>query len=385
MPTKRQRQRQPRKQKKQPRRRPRRRNRNNRANALTPYAAMIADPCNCTLIPGLHGTSEGLLARVKKTLFNATADTCGYVLWVPDYSCNFGDFNERGTATNIKCGNLFIWSSTEPDQQPYNERVDVESKMAYGGILSDTFVAASAFSSAFTSTDPAAVLISGDIVQDARTLSACIKMKYTGQLVNASGELAFIQDLPLSSIIYGAGNNEAASVNQLFQQATQTGRFGSDTAEVISRPDETSHVFRNDRSTPFQVSDSNGGITTLSNEGKSQGPNVFGFAWRGLAIPSGQAANLTFEFIKNIEWRPEPVSGLTHATPRVVNTIPKTQSAVKYLDDMSSTWSTKLMSGINQVSKLALSGAWSATKSIVKAGFEQGLKTLPYTAPLLLM
>jgi hypothetical protein len=257
--------------------------------------------------------------------------------------------------------------------------------MAYGGILSDTFVAATTYSSAFTSTDPAAVLLSGDIVQDARTLSACIKMKYTGQLVNASGEIAFIQDLPLTSILYGAGNNEATSVNQLFQNATQTGRFGSDTAEVISRPDETSHVFRNDRSTPLQVSDSEGGTTSLSSEGKSQGPNVFGFAWRGLAIPSGQAANLTFEFIKNIEWRPEPISGLTHATPRVINTIPKTQSVVKYLDDMSSTWTTKLMSGINQVSKLALAGAWSASKSIVKAGFEQGLKTLPYTAPLLLM
>jgi hypothetical protein len=346
---------------------------------------MIADPCNCTLIPGLHGTSEGLLARVKKTLFNSTADTCGYVLWVPDYSCNFGDFNERGPATSVKCGNLFIWSSTDPNQQPYNTLVAADSKMAYGSALSDTFVAATTYSSAYTSTDPAAVLVSGDIVQDARTLSACIKMKYTGQLLNASGEIAFIQDLPLPSILYGASNNEAASVNHLFQQATQTGRFGSDTAEVISRPDETSHVFRNDRSTPINVNTGEGGTSSLSQEGKSQGPNVFGFAWRGLAIPSGQAANLTFEFIKNIEWRPEPISGLTHATPRVINTIPKTQSAVKYLDDKSSTWSTKLMAGIGEVSKLALSGAWSATKSIVKAGFAEGLKTLPYTAPLLLM
>ena len=385
MPTKRQ-QRQPRKQKRQPRRRPRRRNRNNRTNnALVPYAAMIADPCNCTLLPGLHGTSEGLLARVKKTLFNATDDTCGYVLWIPDYSCNFGDYNERVPPTSVKCGNLFIWSSKQPDHQPYNFKVDLESKMAYGGQLSDNFVPATEFSSAYTSTDPAAVLVSGDIVQDSRTLSACIKMKYTGQLYNASGEIAFIQDLPLASILYGATDNEAASVNQLFQQATQTGRFGSDTAEVISRPDETSHVFRTDRSTPIEITDAENASTRISAEGKSQGPNVFGFAWRGLAIPDGQAANLTFEFIKNIEWRPEPISGLTHATPRVINTIPKTQSAVKYLDDHSSSWSTKLMSGIGEVSKLALSGAWSATKSIVKAGFEQGLKTLPYTAPLLLM
>jgi hypothetical protein len=257
--------------------------------------------------------------------------------------------------------------------------------MSFGGQLSDNFVPATEFSSAFTSTDPAAVLVSGDIVQDSRTLSACIKMKYTGQLYNASGEIAFIQDLPLASILYGAANNEAASVNQLFQQATQTGRFGSDTAEVISRPDETSHVFRTDRSSPVEISTSETGSTAISAEGKSQGPNVFGFAWRGLAIPQGQAANLTFEFIKNIEWRPEPISGLTHATPRVINTIPKTQSAVKYLDDRSSSWSTKLMSGIGEVTKLALSGAWSATKSIVNAGFEQGLKTLPYTAPLLLM
>jgi len=82
---------------------------------LDAYTMMVADPCNATLVPGLFGTSEGLMGRFR-TNFQLATDatlTCGYLLWCPDY-CNEGarDLGKQNS------GNLFVWQSADANKVP---------------------------------------------------------------------------------------------------------------------------------------------------------------------------------------------------------------------------------------------------------------------------
>jgi hypothetical protein len=355
---------------------------------------MIANPCDSILTPGIYGSSEGLLARLKKTVFNATGDTCGYILWAPEYHCAFTDQDEKvGDATVWNCGNLFLWSSSDPSQQPFNDKSDNDSQMAYGSQQSEDFVTATAQSSAFTATDPAQPFLASDIVQDARTISSCIRMKYTGQMYHASGEVAFIEDLPIQSLLYGAAGAEAASVNQLFQQANHTARLGVQNAEIVARPDEHAGTFRDSFTTPINVAITDRGVSTssmasqsnVSNDGKIRSPSVFGFAWRGIDLGSATNVNLAFDLVKNIEWRPEPVSGLTHATPVTLSPIPCTQSAVAYLDEHHPGWTTRLFSGLGAAARLALAGGRLALRGAAFAGGAARIGLLPTPNPQLLL
>ena len=347
---------------------------------------MVANPCDATLTPGIYGSSEGLLARLKKTVFNSTGDSCGYILWAPEYHCAFTDQDEKtGYPTDYNCGNLFLWSSDSADQQPFNDKSDNDSQMAYGSIKSEAFIAATAQSSAFTATDPAQPFLQSDIVQDARTISSCIRLKYTGQMYHASGEIAFIEDLPIQSLLYGAAGAEAASVNQLFQQANHTARLGVQNAEIIARPDEHAGTFRDSFVTPIDVAITNREVSTptqisqsnVSSDGKIRSPSVFGFAWRGIDLGTATSVNLAFDLVKNIEWRPEPVSGLTHATPVTLSPIPLTQSAVAYLDEHHPGWTSRLFSGLGAAARLALAGGRLALRGAAFAGGAARMGLLP--------
>jgi len=348
---------------------------------------MVADPCNCPLVPGIYGTSEGMLARVKQSLFQNTDQTCGYILWVPDYHCS-GDVDSKyGTSgTDTVGANLFLWVSNDPYQQPYNFKNDNESKMSYGS-LKGGFTAATQYSSAFRYPDPASALVKGSMVQDARTISACIAMTYTGQARLASGEVAFIEDLPLISLIEGADGKEAVSVNQLFQNSTKTARLGVNRLEIVSRPDENSHTFRDDIAAPIDcnITDLADFTTRLSQQGRTQSPGVFGFAWRGLSVDSATAsAAITFELVKNIEWRPEPISGFTHAAPRTVSAVPQIQAAVAHLDRKKPGWSTRALRGLGHFAgRIGKEILTSAENTIIDA-IRHPQQTLPYMAPLLL-
>jgi hypothetical protein len=355
---------------------------------------MIANPCDSVLTPGIYGSSEGLLARLKKTVFNSTNNTAGYILWAPEYHCAFSDQDEKpGDATPYNCGNLFLWASDSADQQPFNDKEDNLGEMAYGSQQSQTFVPATAKSSAFTADDPARSFLDSDLVQDARTISACIRMKYTGQMYHASGEIAFIEDLPIQSLLYGADGSEAASVNQLFQQANHTARLGAHNAEIVARPDEHADTFRDDRATPIDVaiSDREAGLpsqrsqSSVSQDGKIRSPSVFGFAWRGIDLGTANSVNLAFDLVKNIEWRPEPVSGLTHATPVQLSPIPLTQSAVAYLDEHHPGWTTRLFQGLGTAARLALAGGSMALRGAAFAGGAARMGLLPLPSPQLLL
>jgi len=305
---------------------------------------MIADPCNSILAPGIYGDQEGLLARVKATYTNPGENnqTCGYILWSQDYHAtptNAGSYN-RGPAC------LYVFANASPAYKPLNN-----STVPFGSDQADTVWGGAATAASLA--DPASDLLSSDIVADARTIASCIKMTYTGAMQNAAGQYCVVEALSLNSILRFNGN-ESVSVDDLFRHSTRTGRLGTDTREAISRPDDSSDVFRDKAASPLFVGDSGSAATEQTDLGVAQQPLFYGFAWRG--VPPNAPFPLVFELVKTLEWRPSPISGLTHAPPRTINDSTMIHKAVKHLDRHVPGWSDRLASSaVGLASSLAQS------------------------------
>jgi hypothetical protein len=170
----------------------------------------------------------------------------------------------------------------------------------------------------------------------------------------------------------------SVSVDDLFRLSTRSGRLGTDTREAVSRPDESSHVFRDQTGSPIDVGDSGANKSDHTDLGKTQQPVFYGFAWRG--IPDTTPFPMVFDLVKTIEWRPSPISGLTHAPPRTINDTTMIHKAVKHLDRHVPGWSDRLAaSAVGLASSLAQSAftgvATKATQSMI--GF---METAPYAA-----
>lgn len=293
--------------------------------------AMVSDPCNSTLVPGLYGDQEGMLARVRQTIFDrgTPTNTCGYVLWAQDYHCM-----PNSGAAAVGPANLFTWTSSDPGLVPANTTVNPF------GSATDPFQAAMV--TAHAANDPAGQLLQRDIVQSARTLSACLQMTYTGRMADSSGEFCFIEALPASAL---AGNDtiggDPVSVNQLFNYSTKYERLGTDTVENICRPDDLGEIFRGPELGVIDVN-TPGTISPSLIEAKIQAPTFFGVAWRGL--DTADASPLSFILTKNIEWKPAPLSGLAHAPPRQINNTSVAHKTTNALDMYMPNWATRVMS-----------------------------------------
>lgn len=324
----------------------RRRQRTNIDPTLPLYAEMLSNPCNSQLIPGIFGDAEGLLARVKSTITSSSTagSTCGYLLWSPDY-------HEKGSnaTTNSPIRdyiNVLAWTSDDPDVNPQNSQSLGAGARKLG---TSTTPFASDPLLGVTSRgydDPAAELLTSDIVQDARTIGACIKMTYTGTQRKASGQYARVQDLPLSAIFNSVvidgdeGPSSSISVNEIFRVSTNTGRLGIETLENVSRPDDSSHVFRGGLEGPLtlinDVVNSPNANTKETTEASTLEPQWFGFAWRGL--DTSEVTPLVFELFKSIEWRPKPNSGFTLANKQTVHTTSQIKKVTQVLDKAVPTW-----------------------------------------------
>lgn len=319
---------------------------------MSPWARMLYDPCNSPLVAGFFPNEGGNLMRVKKSIFNNSTGTCGYILWIDDYHQAGDRLDAKHSESSLYGGNLFIWSSDNPDTQPYNTRVISENKEAFGETRSDSFAQNSEFSSAHTVVDPAHSWVSGNNVQDARTISSCIRMKYTGQERLASGEVALIENLPIDSILRGAIDEEAVSVNMLFNSARHVQRLGNVPVEIKGRPSAASDTFRNSHATPFIIRAQENQSTGKSPAGRIQAPNVYGLAWRGISINADQPTCLfTYELTKNVEWRPEPNANATNVVPKARSGTPKFQSATSWLDNNVPGWTTQLTSALAYAGK----------------------------------
>lgn len=327
---------------------PRRRRAPQAETTIESYAAMLADPCNAPLLPGIYGTQEGLLARVKSTLSNdaPATQTCGFVLWAPDYN---NDPLEADTHTGYSYANIV-----------YNYGDDAAAPMVNDLVNPYGFSTDPSADSAFVKgiQDPAADLLKSTIVSDARTIGSCITMTYTGALINSGGQYAQLTAIPLTTMLHGGPANAPPSINDLFKYATTTGRIGEEKIEIKGRPDDSSNIFRSNESGPL-VSEFIGGAqvrpTFLSTESKTVEPVFFGVVWRGL--PTGVTNPMVFDLLKSIEWRPETASGFTQVPKHAYHAQPQAVKATMLLDRTRPHWATKAF----QVSRRALSFANSPT------------------------
>lgn len=306
------------------------------------YAKMIADPFNSKLVPGIFGTQEGLMARVKATLSNPadTGQTCGFILWAPDYTNAGADTPYESKAPpadpELTRANLFYYYGADPSTQVINTDV-----IPFG---SETGSAVT--NNVKSMKDPASNLLRSTIVADGRTIASGIRLTYTGALINAGGQYAILSALPMGTLLGGGDNGGTLSVDDLFRYATDTGRIDRVPIEVKGRPDDSSNVFRSDESacmTYYTIPNSTGwefqGPTVYTEEGRANQPQFFGIAWRGL--PADVANPMVFDIVKSLEWRPDMVSGLTSVTKHAYHNHSQVTAATRVLDGRHKGWATK--------------------------------------------
>jgi len=304
---------------------------------ISPYLDMVLNPCDCELVPGLYGTSEGMLARVKKEFVISNGTTCGYVLWDSTGMCVGYDPAFHGAGRSMG-GNLFGWASTDPDLAPLNTDL-----IPYGHIQVPFSAAAQTASSL---SDPAADLLRTSLVEDARTLSSCIKMTYFGTVLESAGRMAYVENLPVETILSGNVNGGPVSVNDLFRYTTNTHRFGLKSYEIVPRPEEK--TIRYCGGTPLLTEPnltgvSNGSLelraalsTVLTGSQRTIPKRLSGFVWSNL----DEKANIVLELTKNVEWRASPNVGLSISPPRNLHP-PLQQKMTMIADRVAPGWSTR--------------------------------------------
>jgi hypothetical protein len=299
---------------------------------------MISDPCNSTLNQGLYGDSEGFLGRFRTNFSNVGAGgstaTCGFLLVVPNY---FGK------------DPMIAFSNADPSYHPLNTTAE-----AYG--TGNTGATPPFFqNTAYFTNDNASAFVQGTTASDARLISACIRMTYFGSIVNSQGEVSMIENLPLATLLQGGTGSQPMNVNELFQYSGNSMRLGTDTIEVIARPDDDAKHFT-DHDTKWSRESGSTPNTLLSEAQKVKQATAFGFAWRN-CIPT---ANQSFQVIRNIEWRPDANLGIAAPTVRQY-TVDLQPSVIATLDRSNPSWTRRIVNGAlsvaAQVATTAFTGA----------------------------
>jgi len=312
-----------------------------------PYAEMVSDPCNATLLPGMFGTSEGLLARTKSTL-HANIDplaSCGYLLWCPDYTDAPG-----------RDGCCFLWQGSNPSQQPLNTQATPFGTSAITG---------SSMLTSHSVKDPAGSIINSTIVDDVRCIGACAKMSYFGRMADAAGEIAIINNLPIDQLLGKApagSDSVPASVNDIMSYANHSGRLGIDPIELKYRLDpEHSGTFRSEEDALITIGQ--GIASSIGVAATTTDPRVFGFVWRNVAGDQ----SFTFDLTKNIEWRAEVGSGMTQEVIRSVGpTQVATANAAVDRGRTRGKWLNVAKSAASSVAKMAFTGSSGGVQQFLR-------------------
>lgn len=328
-----------------------------RQRRADPHLAMVMNPCTSTLVPGLYGSSEGLLSRLKSefalpVIPAQSTQTCGYFLWCPDFHLP----GPLGPSNGYRSINVVAWYSGDPNQSPANDGI-----AGYAGLFGMDNPASNPMTTATGIMDPTYTLVKENLVADARVLNACLKITYTGKMTDAAGEVGFIQNLPASAILgsqTGVDNMSTPStVNEVMRYTNIRQRLGTDTLELVYELNElSSNHFRDTDDNLFQQDDpvaTPAKGTRLSDPADALSPRLFGFVWRN-TLPG---AGLSFEMTKSVEWRPAVGSGFTQ--------VPIHTTGHSKVNDIKTTLS-KL--GDRALIRVA-NGAQSLSSKIAKAAF----------------
>lgn len=318
------------------------------------YAEMLSDPCNSKLVPGFYGSVEGYLARFHKVLSpsDVAANNCGVLLWIPDYHCvgPDGTFNSK-----YNCISLAGTAS--------NATLNIDG---YGA--GSTAVA-----------DPAYSFVAGTTAADARTISACIKMSYTGQMATTQGMVGSV-DIAFSAF-EDRLRGGVLSVDSLFELSQMVQRTSLDPLEVKWTPQDASSKFRGpgdglrtETDIPITVIS---GAYTVGQAAAVDSPRVIGFVYKGFESTRPLSTVLQFDLYKNIEWRPQSTSGLSMPVPVRTSIVPPVNTALALLDSTVPDWRHK-------TKEMAQSGASKIAKKALAYSGQMVLKKVPALAGFLL-
>lgn len=282
-----------------------------KSSDVSRLAAMVSDPCTASLEQGLYGTEVGILSRYKNTKSTSSVATHGYVVWAPSYA------GGEHPGVNF-CAYRF--TSALSDTNPLNTALQPLGQSEVAGWAWK--VGASSF-------------VESPLVQEFRTVAACLRAVYTGTTSNCSGRVAMLDNIPADILV----RSVPPSVDNMFSYAASTERTGLDPMEIRFRPSsESSNMRATD--TPVYTWPA-GAPTVLSDTAHANAPTLIGFAWTG--VPSN---SFTFDFIQCIEWKPTPVEGYVESPVRQISDTPLWQKAMKYLDDRFPNWQTRVMGGV---------------------------------------
>jgi hypothetical protein len=281
-------------------------------------AKMISNPCDGPIVRNLYGTNAGLMARYKSTssFANVSLGGTGYLLWIPKYC---------GTSGNGAKANNFVFFPAGTGTVPLNT-----AAVPYGR----NAITAGAMTSAGCIDDPTYSFMSGATAGSCRTLAACIKLSNIGRLDEISGQMGFIDNVPLSAFI-GAGTN-FATIDQLFTLSSKVTRLNGQTYEQRYRPLLTDTFFVSEQDDIITLGTTGTSATTFGTLNAAvEEPRVIGFVWRGVVNPS-----MIFEYYKTIEWTPEPGSGFVMPSPEGA-TVDLREKALAFLDTYYPEWTVR--------------------------------------------
>jgi len=280
-----------------------------RGNQLSKFAAMLADPCNAPLVPGIYGTNEGLLARMKSSF--TIAESHGYVAWCPVY-------NSGATLSGYHHNFVVYSTNLGSNYGPANSSAD-----PYGTTRTT--------SAAFIA-DPAYTFINGTTAADQRLIGSCLTLLYTGALQTMSGEVAYAPNVSTNVLLYGGAGSTTCTIDDLFVHATHSHRMTASNVEVKFHPGHNKPQFHRSRTGPLYYVTGTPTVTSPSVDSAGD-PGWSVIAWRNVPTNS-----LRVIATKNFEWRPEANVGLTAVPPQVTGSELNYLSSVKLLDQALPNW-----------------------------------------------
>lgn len=304
------------------------------ANAMKPYARMLADPCGAELIQGLHSTDEGILAKLKTYESPSGNNQFGYLLWCPHYAGTYGDNKAQTVAFTSTSAN----GPTNVTANPAFASTDWTSVRG------------------LTRGAAAVSFVSSTTVSDFRLVSACMRLGYTGTMSDSKGQLAYLENISSDALLLG-NSGSPATIDDLFRMASHVERLGVDTHELKYRPNPTvTSTFKSDKDAVYTLGTPAASITNMSSEALRFSPTMFGFAWRGVI-----SSDIYFELFQNIEWRPDAGSGYVTSIPQQVRPAGYLSAVLKYLDDNYPGWTHSAVRGAGytagRIAQMALSGS----------------------------
>jgi hypothetical protein len=268
------------------------------------------------------------------------------MLWFPSYH---GVGYEAGETTDYSGQNWFYFVNAAPTAKPVNTTT---TPLGMGN----------AKTTGQWLRDPAAENLKEDsIFSSARTIAACMTMDYVGQLNEAKGQFAVIQNLDVAALCNSKRELDFPSVNQVFDYGLTRGRIPLEGHQVVWRPSDEDAKNR-------QIPGKGLGITyeasladalfasgevlahtTRLNDpdpGEARGICI---AWRG--VPEN---SLVFNTVKVAEYTLAMKSKAVEVPVTAAKSGYSIDKAVKSLDEMLPGWQQSALRGATAMAKHAM-------------------------------